>query len=116
MTARIDSTILHEIARVVEARSKVPERLTVHGKPYHITYLDDHKQRLEEAIRRRDDDRLGMLFGQLPSKVKYQLMRPSAAARKRAAAAKAKVKVKVRGRSAQAARGRSTRRRAARSR
>jgi hypothetical protein len=26
-------------------------------------------------LRRRDSDRLGMLFGQLPSKVKYQLLR-----------------------------------------
>ena len=106
MTVRIDSTILHEIARVIGARSKVPERLTLNGKPYQITYLDDHKQRLEEAIRRHDNDRLGMLFGQLPSKVKYQLLRVSAA-RKGAA--------KTRGRRTPVTRGRSTRRRAARS-
>jgi len=106
VTVRIDLTILHEIARVIEARSKVPERVTIHGKPYQITYLEDHKQRLEEAIRRHDNDRLGMLFGQLPSKVKYQLMRVSAS-RKRAA--------KVRSRRTSATRSRSTRRRAARS-
>jgi len=107
VTVRIDSTILHEIARVVSARSKVPDRLTISGKPYQITYLDDHKQRLEEAIRRHDSDRLGMLFGQLPSKVKYQLLRGSAS-RKRTAK-------KVRGRRTRVAASRSTRRRAARS-
>ncbi len=62
MTARIDSTILHEIARVIGARAKVPERVRIQGKPYQITYLEDHKQRLEEAIRRHDNDRLGMLL------------------------------------------------------
>lgn len=106
MTVRVDSTILHEIARVIGVRSKVPERVTIHGKPYQITYLEDHKQRLEEAIRRHDSDRLGMLFGQLPSKVKYQLLRASST-RKRTA--------KVRARRARPTRGRSTGRRAARS-
>jgi len=74
-TARVDTTILHEIARVIEARAKVPERVRVQKREYQITYLDDHQQRIEEALRRRDPDRLSMLFGQLASKVKYQLLR-----------------------------------------
>jgi hypothetical protein len=103
--ARIDSTILHEIARVIETRSKVPEKVRIKGKPYQITYLDDHRQRLEEAIRRHDSDRLGMLFGQLPSKVKYQLLRQSA---------KRKKVVRTPTRRTRSTRARSTRRRAAR--
>lgn len=73
--ARVDSTILHEIARIVQARAKVPERVRIQNRQYQITYLEDHRQRIEEALRRRDSDRLGMLFGQLASKVKYQLLR-----------------------------------------
>ena len=73
--ARVDSTILHEIARIVQARAKVPERVRVQNRQYQITYLEDHRQRIEEALRRHDTDRLGMLFGQLASKVKYQLLR-----------------------------------------
>lgn len=73
--ARLDSTILHEIVRVVQARAKVPERLRIQNREYEITYLEDHRQRIEEALRRRDTDRLSMLFGQLTSKVKYQLLR-----------------------------------------
>ena len=73
--ARLDSTILHEIARVVQARAKVPERLRIQNREYEITYLEDHRQRIEEALRRGDTDRLSMLFGQLTSKVKYQLLR-----------------------------------------
>ncbi len=73
--ARLDSTILHEIVRVVQARAKVPERLRIQNREYEITYLDDHRQRIEEALRRGDSDRLSMLFGQLTSKVKYQLLR-----------------------------------------
>lgn len=112
MIARIDSTILHEIARVIEARAKVPERIRVNGKPYHITYLEDHKQRLEEAIRRRDTDRLGMLFGQLPSKVKYQLLRlPRKAKPKKPVRAQATRRTRTTRRTA---RSRTTRRRAAR--
>ena len=65
VAARTDIAILHEIVRVIEKREKVPERVRVRTKQYQITYLDDHRQRLEEAIRRRDSDRLGMLFGQL---------------------------------------------------
>ena len=105
MTARIDSTILHEIARVIESRSKVPESVRIQGKSYQITYLEDHKQRLEEAIRRHDPDRLGMLFGQLPSKVKYQLVRRPTNRKKTAT---------TRTRRTRSTRARSTRRRAAR--
>jgi hypothetical protein len=74
-TARVDSTILHEIVRVIEARAKVPERVRLQKREYQITYLDDHRQRIEEALRRHDRDRLNMLFGQLASKVKYHLLR-----------------------------------------
>lgn len=86
MTAPIDSSILHEIVRVIGARSAVPEKVLIRGREYQITYLDDHRQRMEEAIRRHDPDRLSMLYGQLASKVKYQLLRQSAL--KKAAAAK----------------------------
>jgi hypothetical protein len=74
-TARLDSTILHEIVRVIQTRAKVPERVRLRKREYQITYLDDHQQRIEEALRRRDSDRLNMLFGQLASKVKYHLLR-----------------------------------------
>ncbi|MBI1816988.1 MAG: hypothetical protein HYR72_18570 [Deltaproteobacteria bacterium] len=112
MIARLHSTILHEIARVIEARSKVPERIRIHGKPYQITYLEDHKGRLEEALRRHDSERLGMLFGQLQSKVKYQFMRALANRKK----TKTKTKtVRAQTRRTRSTRGRSTRRRAARS-
>ncbi|MBP1684019.1 MAG: hypothetical protein H6Q33_162 [Deltaproteobacteria bacterium] len=73
--ARLDSTILHEIAHVIQTRAKVPERVRLQKREYRITYLDDHRQRIEEALRRHDPDRLNMLFGQLASKVKYQLLR-----------------------------------------
>lgn len=75
MVPHIDSSILHEIVRVIEARGKVPERVRLHGGEYQLTYLDDHKQRLEEALRRHDPDRLNMLYGQMASKVKYQFIR-----------------------------------------
>jgi hypothetical protein len=71
----VHSVILHEIVRVIESRGRVPERVRIRGKEYNITYLDDHRQRLEEALRRRDTDRVNMLYGQLSSKVKYQLQR-----------------------------------------
>ncbi len=74
-TPRVDSTILHEIVRVIQTRAKVPDRVRVQKRDYQITYLEDHRQRIEEALRRRDSDRLNMLFGQLASKVKYQLLR-----------------------------------------
>lgn len=73
--ARVDSTILHEIAHIIQSRGKVPERVRLQKREYQITYLDDHRQRIEEALRRHDTDRLNMLFGQMASKVKYQLMR-----------------------------------------
>ncbi len=75
MTQPVDSSILHEIVRVIELRAKVPERVRVRGREYQLAYLDDHKQRLEEALRRHDRDRVNMLYGQLTSKVKYQLLR-----------------------------------------
>lgn len=73
--ARVDSAILHEIAHIIQSRAKVPERVRVQKREYQITYLDDHRQRIEEALRRHDTDRLNMLFGQLASKVKYQFLR-----------------------------------------
>lgn len=69
------SSIVHEIARVVDARNRVPEWVSVRGKKFQITYLDDHKMRLEEALRRRDARQLKMLYSQLQSRVKYQLLR-----------------------------------------
>jgi len=71
----VDSGILHEIVRIVGTRSKVPVKVRLRGKEYQLTYLDDHKQRLEDALHRHDPDRLNMLYGQLASKVKYQLLR-----------------------------------------
>ena len=67
-----DKSILHEIVRTIEARRRVPERIRVDASEYLITYLEDHRNRLEEALRRYDSDRLNMLFGQLASKIKYQ--------------------------------------------
>jgi len=74
--------ILHEIVRIIQARAKVPERIRLQKRAYQITYLDDHRQRIEEAIRRHDTDRLSMLFGQLASKLKYQLLRRIAVPKK----------------------------------
>jgi hypothetical protein len=65
---------LQEIVRAIDADARVPERVRIRGREYQVAYLEDHKQRLEEAIRRRDADRLNMLYGQLASKVKYQLL------------------------------------------
>jgi hypothetical protein len=79
--ARLDSSILHEIVRVVQTRARVPERITILKRQYQLTYLEDHKQRMEEALRRHDPDRLNMLFGQLASKVKYQVLRKVGAAK-----------------------------------
>jgi hypothetical protein len=72
---RVDLAILHEIVRVIQTRTKVPDRVRIQKREYRITYLDDHRQRIEETLRRQDNDRLSMLFGQLASKVKYQLLR-----------------------------------------
>ncbi|HXQ21751.1 MAG TPA: hypothetical protein VN812_08755 [Candidatus Acidoferrales bacterium] len=86
--ARVDLAILHEIVRVIQARAKVPARVRLQKREYQITYLDDHRQRIEEAIRRHDGDRLNMLFGQLASKVKYQLLRRIAPAERREVSAR----------------------------
>jgi hypothetical protein len=75
VTQPVDSSILHEIVRVIESRRKVPEKVVVKAKEYLLTYLDDHQRRLEEALQRYDSDRLNMLYGQLASKIKYQLLR-----------------------------------------
>ncbi|HEX5034435.1 MAG TPA: hypothetical protein VFW62_08155, partial [bacterium] len=75
MLQPVDSSILHEIVRIIEARRKVPEKLQVRGREYQITYLEDHQRRLEEALHRFDSDQLNMLYGQLASKVKYQMLR-----------------------------------------
>ena len=81
MTQPVDRNILLEIVRVVGTRSKVPEKVRVRGHEYLLTYLDDHKHRLEDALMRHDSDRLNMLYGQLASKVKYQMLRQTAARR-----------------------------------
>ncbi|MFN8641551.1 MAG: hypothetical protein U0802_07810 [Candidatus Binatia bacterium] len=75
MTQPVDSSILHEIVRVINSRRKVPDKVIVASKEYLLTYLEDHRHRLEEALMRFDGDRLNMLYGQLASKVKYQLLR-----------------------------------------
>lgn len=75
MTQPVDSSILHEIVRIVDSRRKVPDKVIVASKEYLLTYLEDHRHRLEEALMRFDKDRLNMLYGQLASKVKYQLLR-----------------------------------------
>jgi hypothetical protein len=71
----VDRSILQEIVRIIEARKKVPERVRVRAREYLITYLEDHQRRLQDALHRYDSDRLNMLYGQLASKVKYQLLR-----------------------------------------
>jgi hypothetical protein len=80
--------ILHEIVRVIQARAKVPERVRILKREYQVTYLEDHRQRIEEALRRHDSDRLSMLFGQLASKVKYQLLRRVVSGERRGAQAR----------------------------
>lgn len=77
--ARVDISILREIVRVIEALAQVPEFVNVNKRRFQLTYLDDHRQRIEEALRRHDRNQLNMLFGQLASKVKYQALRMSAA-------------------------------------
>ena len=81
MAARTDSAILHEIVRIIRERAQVPEKVRIRTKQYAITYLEDHRQRLEEAMRRHDTDRIGMLFGQLPGRIKYQLLKGGRAAK-----------------------------------
>jgi len=75
VTQPVDTSILHEIVRIIESRRRVPEKVIVKSKEYLLTYLEDHQRRLEEALQRYDADRLNMLYGQLASKIKYQLMR-----------------------------------------
>jgi hypothetical protein len=75
VTQPVDSSILHEIVRIIDSRGKVPERVIVKSKEYVLTYLEDHQRRMEEALQRFDRDRLNMLYGQLASKIKYQLLR-----------------------------------------
>ncbi len=71
----VDSSILHEIVRIIESRRKVPDKVVVKSREYLLTYLEDHQRRMEEALMRYDADRLNMLYGQLASKIKYQLLR-----------------------------------------
>lgn len=73
--AKIDRPILLEIVRIVQAQARVPEQILIQKRKFSITYLDDHRQRIEEALRRQDASQLNMLFGQLESKVKYQALR-----------------------------------------
>lgn len=85
--ARVDISILREIVRVIESLAQVPEFINVSKRRFQLTYLEDHRQRIEEALRRHDRNQLNMLFGQLASKVKYQAIRVSAAVLPGAAAA-----------------------------
>lgn len=75
MIQPVDSSILREVARIIQSTHKVPDKVVIKSKEYQVTYLDDHQRRMEEALQRRDNDRLNMLFGQLTSKIKYQQMR-----------------------------------------
>lgn len=83
MTQPVDSSILHEIVRIIDSRRKVPAKVIVKSKEYLLTYLEDHQRRLEEAMSRYDRDLLNMLYGQLASKIKYQVLRrvPASAAK-----------------------------------
>ena len=73
--SRLDLAILKEIVRIVQEKSRVPEKVRILKRDYALVYLEDHRQRMEEALRRFDSDRVNMLFGQLASKVKYQVVR-----------------------------------------
>jgi hypothetical protein len=75
VTQPVDSSILHEIVRIIDSRGKVPAKVIVKSREYVLTYLEDHQRRMEEALQRFDRDRLNMLYGQLASKIKYQLLR-----------------------------------------
>jgi hypothetical protein len=39
----VDSSILHEIVRIIEARRKVPDKVIVTSKEYLLTYLRIHR-------------------------------------------------------------------------
>jgi hypothetical protein len=95
VTQPVDSSILHEIVRVIDSRRKVPEKVVVKAREYLLTYLDDHQRRLEEALQRFDADRLNMLYGQLASKIKYQLLRRVPAKAEPATQVKKKTPAKV---------------------
>ncbi len=71
-TTPLDKEILQEIVRVIRSEAKVPHTVAVSGKRYALTYLEDHHQRLVDALASRDPNMLSILFGQLASKVKYQ--------------------------------------------
>lgn len=72
MLVPLDRQILQEIVRIVQTQQRVPTSVQVDGHQYALTYLDDHDRRLQDAIENRDSNLLGMLFGQLASRVKYQ--------------------------------------------
>ncbi len=76
MTTVLDKQILQEIVRVVQAEERVPTVVQVNGQRYVLTYLEDHDRRMQDALANRDPNLLSMLFGQLASKVKYQLFVP----------------------------------------
>lgn len=75
--SRLDLAILREIVRIVQEKARVPEKVRILKRQFLLIYLEDHRQRMEEALRRFDMDRVNMLFGQLASKVKYQVIRES---------------------------------------
>ncbi|GIW43020.1 MAG: hypothetical protein KatS3mg077_0302 [Candidatus Binatia bacterium] len=77
-TTPLDKEILQEIVRIVRTKEEVPTCVEVGGKRFAVTYLDDHSQRLRDAIASRDANMLSILFGQLASKVKYQLLSTAA--------------------------------------
>lgn len=88
-TTPLDKEILHEIVRVIRAKEQVPHTVEVGGKRYALTYLDDHYQRLMDALASRDANMLSILFGQLASKVKYQVVAgPEPGVKRRATAPK----------------------------
>ncbi len=89
--SRLDLAILREIVRIVQEKARVPEKVRILKRQYLLLYLEDHRQRMEEALRRFDMDRVNMLFGQLASKVKYQVIRES----KRATPAPKRAAIKV---------------------
>ncbi len=95
MAQPVDSSILHEIVRIIEARRKVPGRVRVRSKEYQITYLEDHQRRLEETLLRYDADRLNMLYGQLASKIKYQVCRHQPARARAGAATRSRGRERV---------------------
>lgn len=88
MLVPLDRQILQEIVRIVQTEQRVPAFVEVDGQRYVLMYLEDHDRRLQEAIANRDTNLLSMLFGQLASRVKYQVMPLPAAPSRRAAVGK----------------------------